>query len=102
MARSRRLIGGHKDSDGRVMSALLSEALESGCQHRIVETINTVARARGMTSLAKASGLNRTVLYASLRVGGNPSLGTLLAIIGGLGLKLSADVAPISRSHRTD
>jgi probable addiction module antidote protein len=77
------------------MSALLSDALASGCQDRIVETINTIARARGMTSLAKASGLNRTVLYASLSSGGNPTLGTLLAIIGGLGLKLSADFASI-------
>jgi probable addiction module antidote protein len=75
------------------MSALLSEALKSGCQDRIVEIINAVARARGMTSLAKASGLNRTVLYAALRSGGNPSLATLLAIIKGLGLKLSTEVA---------
>jgi probable addiction module antidote protein len=91
--RSRRVIGGHKESDGAVMSALLSEALESGCQDRIVGIINAVARARGMTSLAKTSGLNRTVLYAALRSGGNPSLATLLAIIKGLGLKLSTEVA---------
>jgi probable addiction module antidote protein len=75
------------------MSAHLSEALESGSKDRIVEAINAVARARGMTTLANATGLNRTVLYSALRVGGNPKLATLLTIINGLGLKLTAKAA---------
>jgi probable addiction module antidote protein len=73
------------------MSAFLSEALESGSKDRVVEAINAVARARGMTALANATGLNRTVLYSALKFGGNPKLATLLTIINGLGLKLTAE-----------
>jgi probable addiction module antidote protein len=46
-----------------------------------------------MTSIANATGLNRTVLYSALKVGGNPKLATLLTIIKGLGLKLTAEAA---------
>ena len=89
---SRRVIGGPKASDSAVMSAFLSEALESGSKDRVVEAINAVARARGMTALANATGLNRTVLYSALKFGGNPKLATLLTI-NGLGLKLTAEAA---------
>jgi probable addiction module antidote protein len=44
-----------------------------------------------MSSLARATGLNRTVLYAALKEGANPTFGTLLAVIEGLGLKLRAE-----------
>ena len=79
--------------DAKSQAAALSEALASGHQGVILDTLGAIARARGMTDLARATGVNRQTLYAALGEDGNPTLETLLAVIGALGLELHADVA---------
>ena len=49
-----------------------------------------VARARGMSEIAKSAGLNRESLYKALGEAGNPEFGTVMRIVGALGLTLSA------------
>lgn len=49
-----------------------------------------VARARGMTDLARDTGLSREQLYRSFSEQGNPTLKTLLAVMGALGMDLTA------------
>jgi len=53
----------------------------------IAKAIGNVARARGMTQLANATGLGRESLYKALSDGGNPSFGTILKVLRSLGMK---------------
>ncbi len=56
----------------------------------IAKALGTVARARGMTQLAKDTGLGRESLYKALSGDGNPSFDTVLKVMHGLGIKLRA------------
>ena len=55
----------------------------------IAYALGQVARARGMTEIAKEAGLSRESLYKALSVDGNPEFGTILKVMHALGLKLS-------------
>jgi len=54
----------------------------------IAAALGDIARAKGMTQLAKETGLGRESLYKALSGEGNPSFGTILKVIHALGLKL--------------
>jgi probable addiction module antidote protein len=69
---------------------LLSDALESGHAGQIANVLGVLARAKGMTAVAKETGINRTALYASLSENGNPSLETLLKVAAALKIRLFA------------
>ena len=56
----------------------------------IAKALGNVARAKGMSQLAKDTGLGRESLYKALSGEGNPSLGTILKVMHALGLKLQA------------
>jgi probable addiction module antidote protein len=50
--------------------------------------LGTVARARGMSDLARATGLSRETLYKTLSEGGNPTLSTLNKVLGVYGVRI--------------
>ena len=52
--------------------------------------LGVVARAKGMTALARETGLSREQLYRSLSPSGNPTLKTVLSIMASLGIDLTA------------
>ncbi len=54
----------------------------------IAKALGAVARARGMTRLARETGLAREALYRSLSEKGNPSLTTIIRVANALGFKL--------------
>lgn len=54
----------------------------------IAKALGTIARARGMSQLAKDTGLGRESLYKALSGDGNPSFATILKVTHALGLKL--------------
>lgn len=56
----------------------------------IAKSLGTIARARGMTQLAKDSGISREGLYKALSGDGNPEFGTIIKVINALGIKLHA------------
>lgn len=72
-----------------LVAAYLDEALASGDARIIAEAIGTVARARGMTQVAKGAGVSRENLYRALSADGNPELATVLRVITALGLRLT-------------
>lgn len=72
---------------------LLSDALASGDPAIIAKAIGIVARARGMTELAKETGIARQQLYRSLGPGGNPTLETLMKVLPALGLRIRIEAA---------
>lgn len=76
------------DSD-EVIEGFLTEAMESGDVKLIAAALGTVARAKGMTNIAKKTGLAREHLYTSLSENGNPTLETTLAVLKALGFHLA-------------
>jgi probable addiction module antidote protein len=65
------------EGDGRLIRAALGD----------------IARARGMTQLAKDTGLAREGLYKALSAEGNPEFATIMKVIKALGLKLHVQTA---------
>ncbi len=59
----------------------------------IAKALGNVARARGMSQLARDTGLGRESLYKALSGEGNPSFATILKVIHALGVKLHAQTA---------
>ena len=59
----------------------------------IAKALGTIARAKGMTQLAKETGLGRESLYKALSGEGNPSFSTILKVISALGIRLHAEPA---------
>ena len=77
---------------------LLSDAFESGDAKFIAHALGIVARARGMTQVAKDAGVTREALYKALSDEGDPRLSTLLGVAKALGVTLTA--APLVRKKR--
>lgn len=54
----------------------------------VVQALGTVARAKGMSSLAKKTGLTREGLYKALSKSGNPSFDTVYRVVHAMGLRI--------------
>ena len=76
--------------DEEDMAAVLEAALEDGDPRVIAAAIGDIARAQGMTKIAKATGLSRESLYRALSPEGNPELDTFIKVVHALGLQLHA------------
>ena len=76
------------DSD-EAMVEYLNVALEEQDPAFFAKAIGDVARARGMTAIAEASGVGRQSLYRALSSDGNPRLETLFRVLETLGLRLA-------------
>jgi len=68
----------------------LTAALEDPDPDVFLTAVRDVARARGMTQLAKDAGLGRESLYKALAPGAKPRYDTILKLLHALGVKLSA------------
>jgi probable addiction module antidote protein len=60
----------------------------------ITHALGVVAKAKGMTQLAKQTGLGRESLYKALSGEGNPSFATILKVMRALGVQIHTEVAP--------
>lgn len=72
------------------MAAYLEAALEEGDASLVAAALGDIARAKGMTLIAKETGLGRESLYKALSPEGNPEFATVLKVVRSLGLKLHA------------
>jgi len=72
------------------IAVFLSDALETGDAGYIAKALGVIARAKGMTQIARDTGLSREQLYRSFSPGGNPTLKTTLAVMDALGVTLTA------------
>lgn len=71
-------------------AAYLQAALDDGDPAVITAALGDIARAMGMTELARQTGRGRESLYKSLSRDGNPEFVTVLQVIEALGLRLRA------------
>jgi probable addiction module antidote protein len=83
-------------NDDEALAVYMSEALETGDPAFITDAIGVIARARGMTQVAKDAGLSRESLYRALSSDGNPEFATILKVVDALGLKLTASAREAS------
>lgn len=72
------------------MAAYLEVALEDGNPALVVAALGDIARSKGMTHIARETGLGRESLYKALSIEGNPEFATVLKVIQALGLRLRA------------
>lgn len=77
------------DSDAAI-SEYLSQVLADGDTDEILRALGHIARARGMSQIAKETGLGRESLYKAFGPGAKPRFDTVLKVIRALGLDLSA------------
>lgn len=77
---------------------LLSDAFASGDARYIATALGVVARARGMTTVAREAGVTREALYKALSEDGDPRLTTLIGVLKALGIRLSAAPADTDRA----
>ena len=78
------------------MAAYLEASLEvaDGDAAFVAKALGDIARAKGMTQVARAAGLSRESLYKALSGERTPNFGTILKVIGALGLRLHAEALP--------
>ena len=67
----------------------LEACFEDGDPQLITHALGVIARARGMSQLAKDTGISREGLYKALTDNGNPEFSTVLKVFKALGLRLS-------------
>lgn len=72
-----------------VVAEYLTAALEDPNPDVFLAAVGNVARARGMSSVAEASGLGRESLYKALTPGAKPRYDTVLKVLQSLGVKLT-------------
>jgi probable addiction module antidote protein len=82
------------------MAAYLEAALEEGDPVLVAAALGDIARAKGMTQVAREAGLGRESLYKALSPGGNPEFATIMKVISALGLQLHAMPASASPAER--
>lgn len=67
----------------------LEAAMEGNDPKHIARALGDVARSKGMTEIARTTGLGRQALYNALSENGNPTLETLTSVLSALGLELT-------------
>jgi probable addiction module antidote protein len=77
------------------VAAYLTTVLEENDPSLLAAALGDIARARGMTQVAKDSGITREALYRALRPGSEPRFDTISRVCSALGVRLVAQVAHI-------
>jgi probable addiction module antidote protein len=75
------------------IAAYLEAAFEDGDPELISHALGVVARSKGMTEIARRTGLGRQSLYKALSPEGKPEFATVLKVVRALGLKLTVSAA---------
>lgn len=76
--------------DAEEMAAYLEDALASGDIGVFTDALGVLARAKGMSQLARDTGLSRTALYRSLSENGRPEFLTVVKVMKAVGVTLTA------------
>lgn len=76
--------------DEQAVADYLTIVLEENDPAALAQALGTVARARGMTEIARSSGLTREALYKALRPDAQPRFETISRVCTALGVKLVA------------
>ena len=83
-------VADYLDSE-EMIAEYLSAILEEDDADLFIKALGDVAKARGMTHIAKETGLGRESLYKALRSGSNLRYQTVQKVLKALGIKLTAE-----------
>jgi probable addiction module antidote protein len=72
------------------IAAYLTDILEAGDAGLLASALGDIARARGMTEIARSAGITREALYKALRPGSEPRFETVRRVCAALGVRLVA------------
>jgi probable addiction module antidote protein len=75
------------------IAAYIEAAFEDGEPALITHALGVVARAKGMSQLAREAGVTREALYKALTAEGDPKLSTFIGVLKALGMRLTAKAA---------
>lgn len=73
-----------------VIAEYLSQILEDGDVDELLTAIGEIARAKGMTQIAKDTGLGRESLYKTFHAGARPRFDTIVKVLDSFGIRLQA------------
>ena len=73
-----------------VIAEYLSQILEDGDLDELLTAIGEIARAKGMTQIAKDTGLGRESLYKTFHAGARPRFDTIVKVLDSFGIRLQA------------
>ena len=76
--------------DNETIIEYLEAALEENDPELFVKAVGNVARAMGMTTVAQQTQLGRPSLYQALSGERDPRIGTVMKVLGALGVRLTA------------
>jgi len=79
------------------IAAYLDAVLGDNDPALVTHALGIIARAKGMSQIARETGLGRESLYKALSPEGNPEFATVLKVVKALGLQLSAKIGPTTR-----
>ena len=80
------------------IEAVFEDAAETNDYSLLPHALGVVARARGMTDLARETGLSRESLYKALSEDGNPSFATVMKVLQALSIELHAKAKDATKS----
>lgn len=81
--------------DEEDVAAYLTAILEENDPHLLAAALGDIARARGMSDIAKASGITREALYKALRPDASPRFETISRVCTALGVRLVAQAVHV-------
>src|ERR1039457_2586801 len=90
----------HRRVTGSAIWYYITAALKTGDADFVRDSLGIVAKARGMSQVAKTADLNRESLYKALSETGNPEFSTVMRVIRALGLTLAARPAETKRTPK--
>ena len=76
--------------DEASIAAFLTDILDTNDASLLASALGDIARARGMTEIARSAGITREALYKALRPGSAPRFDTVSRVCGALGVRLVA------------
>jgi probable addiction module antidote protein len=76
--------------DDQAIADYLTAVLDDGDAALLAAALGDIARARGMTEIAKTAGITREALYKALRADSAPRFDTIQKVCGALGIRLVA------------
>ncbi|MDF1875780.1 putative addiction module antidote protein [Sulfurimonas sp. SAG-AH-194-I05] len=73
-----------------MIAEYLSQVLEDGDMNELLEAIGNIAKAKGMSQIAKDTGLGRESLYKTFSADAKPRFETVMKVLNSFGVKLQA------------
>jgi len=75
---------------GEAIAAYLTDILQANDAALLAAALGDIARARGMTEIAKGANITREALYRALRPDSSPRFDTISRVCAALGVRLVA------------